>query len=95
MNGSEGLELIKQGHSVLSPNISAKSEKWDGGHTFITVTLYDYDTGQMLAVLKSSGIGMSFSEDQRLALSSIKKELYKAFGQKQKEPKKDYSFDWY
>lgn len=29
--------------SILTPNIHVTSEKWDGGHTYITVTFYDYN----------------------------------------------------
>lgn len=71
--------LLEQGEKILSPRISVKSEKWDGGHTYISVSFYDYDTNQSIAVVKSSGIGLSISEDQRLALSAIIKELNKAF----------------
>lgn len=92
---SKGIELVKQGFFVLYPNISAKSEKWDGGHTYITVTLYDYDTNRMLAVLKSSGIGLSIDDDQQLAMSSIKNELFKVFGEKQqKSSTKSYTDEW-
>lgn len=71
--------LINQGEHVLSPKISVKSEKWDGGHTYISISFYDYDTNRNVAVVKSSGIGMSISEDQRLAYKAIKKELDKTF----------------
>ena len=52
-----------------------KSEKWDGGHTYISISFYDYATNQSVAVVKSSGIGLTISHDQKLALSAIKKEL--------------------
>ena len=52
-----------------------QSEKWDGGHTYITVTFYDYNTNQSVAVIKSSGIGMMVSHDQSIALSAIRKRL--------------------
>lgn len=52
----------------LTPNIHVTSEKWDGGHTYITVTFYDHGTNQSIAVVKSSGIGMSISQDQNIAL---------------------------
>lgn len=28
--------------SILTPNINIKSEKWDGGYTYITISFYDY-----------------------------------------------------
>lgn len=71
--------LLNQGEKVLSPRISVKSEKWDGGHTYISISFYDFDTNQSVAVVKSSGIGLSISHDQKLAFSAIKKELNKAF----------------
>lgn len=71
--------LIYQGESVLSPRISIKTEKWDGGHTYISISFYDYDTNQSVAVVKSSGIGLSISHDQKLAYKAIKKELDKTF----------------
>lgn len=73
------IELVKQGEYVMSPKISVKSEKWEGGHTYISIIFYDYGTNQSIAVVKSSGIGMSISEDQRLAYRAIKKELDKTF----------------
>ena len=71
--------LIYQGEMVLSPRINIKTEKWDGGHTYISISFFDYDTNQSVAVVKSSGIGLSISQDQRLAYKAIKKELDKAF----------------
>lgn len=71
--------LILQGECVLSPRINVKTEKWDGGHTYISISFYDYDTNQSVAVVKSSGIGLSISQDQKLAYKAIKKELDKTF----------------
>ena len=76
---TRALFLIEQGEKVLSPRINIKSEKWDGGHTYITISFYDYDTNKSVAVIKSSGIGWSISQDQKRAFSAIKKELHKAF----------------
>ncbi len=71
--------VISNGGKVLSPRISVKSEKWDGGHTYISISFFDYATNQSVAVVKSSGIGLSISHDQKLALSAIEKELDKTF----------------
>lgn len=76
----KAIELLRHGERVMSPKISVKSEKWEGGHTYISIIFYDYDTNQSIAVIKSSGIGMTISDDQRLAYRAIKKELDKAFG---------------
>ena len=70
------------GHT-LTPHINVKSEKWDGGHTYITITFYDLYTDQSVAVIKSSGIGMSISQDQKLALGAIRKKLQAVFGKKE------------
>lgn len=70
------------GHT-LTPNINVKSEKWDGGQTYITITFYDLLTDQSVAVVKSSGIGMSISQDQKLALGAIRKKLQSVFGKKE------------
>jgi hypothetical protein len=75
----KALTLLEQGEKILSPRISVKSEKWDGGHTYISISFYDYDTNQSVAVVKSSGIGLSIAHDQQLAFSAIKKELNKVF----------------
>ena len=75
----KALTLIRQGESVLSPRINVKTEKWDGGHTYISISFYDYSTNQSVAVVKSSGIGLSISQDQKLAYKAIKKELDKTF----------------
>lgn len=76
---SEALRLVDAGDKVISPRINVKSEKWDGGHTYITISFYDFKTNHLVAVVKSSGIGLSISHDQKLALSAIKKELNKVF----------------
>lgn len=75
---SKATTLISEGEKVLSPKINVKSEKWDGGHTYISVSLYNYETNQSIAVIKSSGIGLTVSHDQKLALKSFIKELQKA-----------------
>lgn len=74
--------LSSAGAYILTPHINVKSEKWDGGHTYITITFYDYYTNQAVAVVKSSGIGLSISHDQDLAIRSIKKKLQQIFGSK-------------
>lgn len=43
------------------------------------ISFYDYDTNQSVAVVKSSGIGMTISHDQKLAYKALKKELDKTF----------------
>lgn len=44
----------------------------------LTITFYDLYTDQSVAVVKSSGIGLSISQDQKLALGAIRKN-YKPF----------------
>ena len=56
---TEAIRLIANGKYVLSPIISVKSEKWDGGQTYITINFYDIETNQSVAIIKSSGIGFS------------------------------------
>lgn len=73
--------LILMDEKVVSPKINVKTEKWDGGHTYISISFYDYNTNQSIAVIKSSGIGWSISQDQKLAYKAIKKELDKVFPQ--------------
>ena len=69
--------------NTLSPHINVKSEKWDGGYTYITITFYDIYTDQIIAVIKSSGKGLSISEDQELALWAIRRKLKNVFGKKE------------
>lgn len=83
ISGQEGLAKIAAGELVLSPNIHVSTEKWDGGHTYITITFYDYKTNQSVVVLKSSGIGLTISQDQDIALGAIRKKLKRVFGDKQ------------
>ena len=71
--------LIHQGEHILTPRINVKTEKWDGGHTYISISFYDYETNQSVAVVKSNGIGLTVSHDQELAYKAIKKELDKTF----------------
>ena len=77
VSAQKGLELLNLGELILSPNINVKSEKWDGGHTYITINFHDYDTSQSIAVIKSSGIGLNISHDQKIALNAIRKKLDK------------------
>lgn len=79
LSASNTVKIIEYSDSILTPNIHVTSEKWDGGHTYITVTFYDYNTNQSVAVIKSSGIGMTVSHDQNIALSAIRKKLNKLF----------------
>ena len=71
--------MLNQRKKILTPRISIKSEKWNGGHTYISISFYDYETNRNVAVVKSSGIGYSISHNQQLAFSAIKKELNKVF----------------
>ena len=78
----EALSLISSGQKVLTPNIKVKSEKWDGGSTYISLVLYDFETGKKIAVIKSSGIGLTIPHDQELAFKAIRKEIDKALPNK-------------
>ena len=71
------LELLSFGELILAPSINVKSEKWEGGHTYITIKFHDYGTSQSIAVIKSSGIGLTVSHDQKIALNAIRKKLDK------------------
>ena len=77
VNSVQVSELINKGYYVLTPHISAKSEKWDGGHAYITISFFDYNTNMIAFVVKSSGIGMSINEDKNIALKAIRNELDK------------------
>lgn len=79
LSASNTLRVFECSDSILTPNIHVSSEKWDGGHTYITVTFYDYNTNQSVAVIKSSGIGMTVTHDQSIALNAIRKKLNKLF----------------
>lgn len=67
---------------TLTPDIHVTSEKWDGGYTYITITFSDIFTGQNVAVIKSRGIGLTVSHDQKLALNAIREKLQNIFGKK-------------
>lgn len=77
ISAQKGLELLNLGELILSPNINVKSEKWDGGHTYITINFHDYASSQSIAVIKSSGIGLTISHDQKIALNAIRRKLDK------------------
>ena len=79
VSNAKAHSLINQGIKVLTPRISVKTEKWDGGHTYISISFFDFDTNQNVVVVKSSGIGLSISQDQELAYKAIKKEIDKTF----------------
>ena len=79
LSASNTSKIIECSDSILTPNIHVTSEKWDGGHTYITVTLYGYNNNQRVVVIKSSGIGMTVNHDQSIALNAIRKKLNKLF----------------
>lgn len=79
LSASNTLRIFECSDSILTPNIHITSEKWDGGHTYITVTFYDYNTNQRVAVVKSSGLGMTVGHDQSIALRAIRKKINKLF----------------
>ena len=81
LSASDAFEISQCSGSILSPNIHISTEKWEGGHTYITVKFVDYETEQSIAIVKSSGIGLSISQDQNIALKAMKKELKKLFKQ--------------
>lgn len=72
----EANNLILLGHKVLTPNINITSQYWDGGQTYITVSFYDYDSGMLLAMIKSTGIGLIVEHDQSIAVEEIRKKLH-------------------
>jgi hypothetical protein len=80
VSGEDALVRIALGEHVLSPKINVLTEKWDGGHTYITITFYDYATNQSVAVVKSSGIGLTVSHDQDIAVTAIGNKLREIFG---------------
>ncbi len=79
LSNSETSKVLACSDGILTPHIHVTSEKWDGGHTYITVTFYDYNDHQCVAVVKSSGIGISVSQDQEIALSALRKKLDELF----------------
>lgn len=79
LSASNTFKIMECSDSIITPNINVTSEKWDGGHTYITVTFYDYNNNQRVAVVKSSGIGITISHDQKIALNAIRKKLNKLF----------------
>ena len=56
---------------TLTPHINVKSEKWDGGHTYITITFYDLYTDQSVAVVKSSGIASGLKGGERVVTRGV------------------------
>ena len=79
LSASNTLKIIECSDSILTPNIHVTSEKWDGGHTYITVTFYNYNNNQSVVVIKSSGIGITVNHNQSIALNAIRKRLNKLF----------------
>lgn len=66
---------------TLTPDIHITSEKWNGGHTYITINFRDISLGRDIAVLKGNGFGMTLSDDQRLALKAVRDKLQSIFGE--------------
>ena len=40
LSPSSALDKIRNGEHVLTPRINVKTEKWDGGHTYITISFF-------------------------------------------------------
>lgn len=72
----EAIDLILLDKKILTPRINITSQYWDGGQTYITVSFYDYDSGMLLAMVKSTGIGLFVEHDQSIALEEIIKKLH-------------------
>lgn len=79
LSSSDMPKILECSDSILSPNIHVTTEKWNGGHTFITVTFHEYANNERVAVVKSSGIGMSIKRDQEIALGAIRRKLNQLF----------------
>ena len=79
ISDQDAFKKLISGNFILSPNINVKTEKWNGGHTYITITFHDYATDQVIIILKSSGIGSSILQDQKKAIKAISRELKKVF----------------
>ena len=78
----EAIDLIYSGIKVLSPSVNVKSEKWDGGSTYITINFHDFDTNELVAIVQSSGIGLSINHDQNIARNAISQKLRDIFGER-------------
>lgn len=72
--------LLQDSNKVAYATVCASTEKWPGGHTFITIVFRDVNATTPMAVVKSSGIGVSIKNDQNIAKRAISRELRKAFG---------------
>ena len=72
---SDKSEIIEHFDSILTPYIHISS----GDKTHITVTFYDYKDNQRIAIVKSSGMGMTVSNDHNIALNAMKKKLNNLF----------------
>ena len=44
VNSKQALNYIDDKVLVISPKINVETQYWDGGHTYITITFYDFAT---------------------------------------------------
>ena len=95
VSSSKAATLSASGEKILSPKIQVKTETWDGGQTYVTIVFYDYDTEQRLAILNSSGIGLTIQDDQSYAKTAMFDEIRKAFGVLPQNDVKKLDFDLY
>ena len=72
-------EYANNGELVLSPDIKIKVEYKNNGHTFITVSFFDYHTNKLIAEINSRGIAFSTAGDKNYAIKGVKRELQKLF----------------
>lgn len=77
LSASDILKVLECSDSILTPNIHVTSENGmeDIHISYITVTFYDYNNNQRIAVVKSSGIGMTISHDQNNSVRCNKEKM--------------------
>ena len=70
-------KVLECSDSILTPNIMLllKNGMEDIHISYITVTFYDYNNNQRIAVVKSSGIGMTISHDQNNSVRCNKENM--------------------
>ncbi len=76
----EAYEKAEFGGYVLTPAIEVMKEGWQGGHTYILITFYDYYTGNSVAAVQSKTPGLNFARKAKTAVKAIERKLKATFG---------------
>lgn len=79
ISSSEAQSLSGEGENILTPRIDIKSTNSKYSNVYITIGLYDLNSNHLVASVKSKGVGLFYSKDNKIHYSGIKTQLNRIF----------------